>query len=351
MRDTFPLLVKTDFPAIRRRMLETLQANLGYRCNQSCFHCHVAAGPKRTEEMSRETMEVLLDFARRQSIQTLDLTGGAPELNPHFRWLVGEARAMGLRVIDRCNLTILEEPSQETLADFLAESGVEVTASLPCYLEENVDTQRGEGAFRSSIAGLRRLNTLGYGADGSGRTVNLVYNPLGPSLPPSQAGLEQAYKEQLKSRYGVVFNKLFTLTNMPIQRFGSQLVSRDQFHDYMTLLKGAHRPENLDNVMCRTLLSVDWRGNVYDCDFNQMLGMPAGEAEVRSVHLSALLEADLADRPIRVGEHCYGCTAGQGSSCGGALGSDRAAEPAAEFSPPARCAQRPIDAGTRPVRP
>jgi len=329
MRDTFPLLVKTDFPAIRRGRLETLQANLGYRCNQSCFHCHVGASPKRTEEMSRETMGLLLDFSRRQAVTTLDLTGGAPELNPHFCWLVGEARAMGLRVIDRCNLTILNEPGQETLADFLAANSVDVTASLPCYLEDNVDKQRGEGAFGSSIAGLRQLNARGYGAPGSGRVLNLVYNPLGPSLPPPQANLEQAYKEQLGTRYGIVFNSLFTLANMPIQRFGSQLVSRDQFHDYMKLLKGAHRLENLDSVMCRSLLSVDWQGHVYDCDFNQMLGMHPGEAETRPVHLSELLEAELAGRPIHVADHCYGCTAGQGSSCGGALGSNKAGEPAA----------------------
>ena len=233
MRDTFPLLVKTDFPAMRRRALETLQANLGYRCNQSCFHCHVAASPKRTEEMSWETMALLLEFSRRQHVQTLDLTGGAPELNPHFRRLVTEARAMGLRVIDRCNLTILNEPGQETLAEFLAGQGVEITASLPCYLEENVDQQRGNGVFESSLLGLRKLNALGYGVPSSGRVLNLVYNPLGPSLPPDQTKLEAAYKEQLATRYGIVFNHLFALANMPIQRFGSQLVSKQQFPDYM----------------------------------------------------------------------------------------------------------------------
>ena len=260
MRDTFPLLVKTDFPAIRRGKLETLQANLGYRCNQSCFHCHVAASPKRTEEMSWETMSVLLDFARRQGIQTLDLTGGAPEMNPNFRRLVTAARAMGLRVIDRCNLTILGEPGYETLADFLAEQNLEIVASLPCYLEENVDAQRGDGAFQGSIEGLRKLNALGYGLPGSGRILNLVYNPLGPSLPPNQIKLEQAYKEQLAARYGIVFNQLFALANMPIQRFGSQLMTRNEFHDYMRLLKGAHQDANLDGVMCRSLVSVDWRG-------------------------------------------------------------------------------------------
>ncbi|MBK7813757.1 MAG: arsenosugar biosynthesis radical SAM protein ArsS [Rhodocyclaceae bacterium] len=319
MRDTFPLLLTTDFPPMRRTRLETLQANLGYRCNQSCFHCHVAASPKRTEEMAWATMELLLDFARRQGIATLDLTGGAPELNPHFRRLVAAARAQGLRVIDRCNLTILEEPGQECLAEFLAGNGVEIVASLPCYLKENVNTQRGDGVFEASLAGLRQLNALGYGLPDSGRVLNLVYNPIGASLPPDQPTLEAAYKEQLATRYGIVFNQLFALTNMPIKRFGSTLVSRGEFHDYMRLLKGAHRADNLPGVMCRTLISVDWQGHVHDCDFNQMLGMPLGDAD-GPVHLSALLDRDFENRPVRVADHCYGCTAGQGSSCGGALG-------------------------------
>ena len=326
MHDTFPLLVKTAFPAIKRRRLETLQANLGYRCNQSCFHCHVAASPKRTEEMSWETMSVLLEFARRQAVQTLDLTGGAPEMNPNFRRLVSAARAQGLRVIDRCNLSILSEPGYETMADFLAEQNVEIVASLPCYLEENVNAQRGDGAFAASIAGLRKLNALGYGQAGSGRILNLVYNPLGPSLPPDQQKLEQAYKEQLASRYGIVFNQLFALTNMPIQRFGSQLVTRNEFQNYMKLLKGAYQPANLDGVMCRSLISVSWQGEVFDCDFNQMLKLELGGKESGTVHLADLLDADLAGRPIRVADHCYGCTAGQGSSCGGALDNTEAAE-------------------------
>ena len=319
MRDTFPLLVRTEFPAIRRRQLETLQANLGYRCNQSCFHCHVAASPKRTEEMSWETMSTLLDFARRQAVQTLDLTGGAPEMNPHFRRLVSAARAQGLRVIDRCNLSILSEPGYETLAEFLAEQNVEIVASLPCYLEENVDAQRGGGAFQASLAGLRQLNALGYGLPGSGRIINLVYNPPGPSLPPDQQKLAQAYKEQLAARYGIVFNQLFALANMPIQRFGSQLVSRNEFHDYMNLLKSAYQPANLDGVMCRSLLSVGWQGEVFDCDFNQMLKLELGGEQAGRLYLADLLDADLSGRPIRVADHCYGCTAGQGSSCGGAL--------------------------------
>ena len=320
MLDTFPLLFRTGFPAIARRTLETLQANLGYRCNQSCLHCHVAASPKRTEEMSWETMEAMLVFAGRHGIRTLDLTGGAPELNPNFRRLVVAAREMGLRVIDRCNLTILSEPGQETLAAFLADNAVEVTASLPCYLEENVDRQRGEGVFQASLEGLRRLNSLGYGLPDSGRVLNLAYNPLGPSLAPDQMHLEQVYKEQLASRHGIVFNRLHVLTNMPIQRFGSQLLARNEFGDYMQLLRSAAKPENLDGVMCRTLLSVSWQGQVFDCDFNQMLGLPLGGTRAaRPVYLSDLLDADLNGRQIRVADHCYGCTAGQGSSCGGAL--------------------------------
>jgi radical SAM/Cys-rich protein len=326
MLDTFPLLVRTDFPAIARGRPETLQANLGYRCNQSCSHCHVAASPKRTEEMSWETMETLLAFARRHGIRTLDLTGGAPEMNPTFRRLVVAARAMGLRVIDRCNLTILSEPGYETLAAFLADSAVEITASLPCYLEENVDKQRGEGVFQASIEGLRRLNSLGYGLPETGRVLNLVYNPLGPSLPPDQTQLEEAYKEQLARRHGVVFNQLYVLTNMPIQRFGSQLLSRNELAEYMQLLRSAAKPENLEGVMCRTLLSVNWQGQVFDCDFNQMLGLPLGGSKAaRPVYLSDLLEADLYGRQIRVADHCYGCTAGQGSSCGGALVPEQAA--------------------------
>lgn len=319
MRDPFPLLAKTDFPAIYRDRVDTLQANLGYRCNQSCTHCHVAAGPQRTEEMRWETMELLLRYLSARGIATLDLTGGAPELNPHFRRLVGRARDQGVRVIDRCNLTILNEPGQEDLAAFLAHHGVEITASLPCYLEENVDQQRGKGVFESSLAGLRQLNALGYGRPDSGLTLNLVYNPLGPVLPPDQTGLEAAYKRELAVRHGIVFNRLLALTNMPIQRFGSQLLSKGQFKPYMDLLKSAHRDENLEAVMCRNLVSVDWQGYVYDCDFNQMLKLPLGVDGSNRTHLSALLDRELAGARIQVADHCYGCTAGQGSSCSGAL--------------------------------
>ena len=318
MLDTFPLLRKTDFPPLRRDRLTTLQANLGYRCNQACLHCHVAASPKRSETMSWATMETLLEFAARQGIRQFDLTGGAPELNPDFRRLVRAARARGIAVIDRCNLSILGEPGQEDLAAFLAEQQVEVVASLPCYLEENVDRQRGNGVFEKSLSGLRQLNALGYGRGDGPLRLNLVYNPGGAALPPAQMALESAYKTELQQRYGVVFNQLYVLANMPIKRFGSELMANGSFHRYMETLRQAHRVDNLPGVMCRTLISVDWQGAVYDCDFNQMLAMPLGGSS-GPVMLADLLAVNLENRPISVAGHCYGCTAGQGSSCGGAL--------------------------------
>ena len=320
MHATLPLMQQYGFPEVRRARLETLQVNLGYKCNQTCLHCHVNAGPNRVEVMARDTIIDVLAFLEVSGIKRLDLTGGAPELNPHFRELVERARALGVRVIDRCNLTILEEPGHEDLAAFLARNGVEVTASLPCYLEENVDRQRGKGVFDKSIRGLRRLNALGYGMPHTALELNLVYNPQGPSLPPAQQDLEADYKNHLGEQFGVRFNQLYTLANMPIQRFGSTLVSQGKFNDYMGLLRGAHREENLDGVMCRTLVSVDWKGYVYDCDFNQMLGLPLVIDGRRRPHLSELIGEDLAGNPVAVRDHCYGCTAGQGSSCGGALG-------------------------------
>lgn len=321
MHATLPLLKASDFPAIRRKSLETLQVNLGYKCNQSCLHCHVAAGPNRTEMMDADTIEKVLAVLARQNIQTLDLTGGAPELHSGFRSLVLRARALGVRVIDRCNLTILSEPGQEGLAEFLAEQQVEVTASLPCYSPANVDRQRGDGVFERSIAGLRQLNALGYGqASRPELVLNLVYNPQGPSLPPSQVALQADYKRELLAHFGIRFNHLFALTNMPVQRFGSTLVSKGQWASYMQLLRGAYRPDNLDTVMCRTLISVDWQGQLYDCDFNQMLGMPTPGSGPRPARIEDLLAQDVAGQPIATADHCYGCTAGQGSSCGGALG-------------------------------
>ena len=319
MRATLPLLEVTDFPSIRRIHLETLQVNLGYKCNQTCVHCHVNAGPTRTEMMDRQTISDVIAFLKSSSVKTLDVTGGAPELNPHFRGLVLAARNLGSHVIDRCNLTILEQPGQDDLAQFLAANAVEIIASLPCYLEENVDAQRGKGVFDASIRALRTLNALGYGRAGSGLALNLVYNPQGPALPPAQDRLEADYHRHLAERFGVEFNHLYVLTNMPIQRFGSTLVSKGQFEHYMALLRNAYQPQNLDSVMCRNLVSVDWRGYLYDCDFNQMLGLPLQLNGTPRVHLRQLAGKDLDDSPIVVKDHCYGCTAGQGSSCGGAL--------------------------------
>jgi len=319
MHATLPLLIASDFPALRRAALETLQVNLGYKCNQSCLHCHVNAGPKRTEMMDRKTIEQLLAFIDGASIRTLDLTGGAPELNRHFRHFVTAARQRGLEVIDRCNLTVLFEPGQQDTARFLADNKVKIVASMPCYLKDNVDRQRGDGTFECSLQALRLLNSLGYGMAGSKRVLDLVYNPQGPHLPPSQETLEQDYKQHLAQQYGIEFNQLLTLTNMPIKRFGSTLVSRGEFGSYMTLLKTAHQDDNTCSVMCRSLISVDWQGYVYDCDFNQMLDIPLQIDHRSRLHIADLTGVDLANQPIRVADHCYACTAGQGSSCGGAL--------------------------------
>ncbi|NHN37244.1 radical SAM/Cys-rich domain protein [Pseudomaricurvus alcaniphilus] len=317
MHATLPLLEITEFPAIGRRSTDTLQVNLGYRCNQRCLHCHVNAGPNRTEMMDRETLELIVPVLQARNIGKLDLTGGAPELHENFRELVSAASAAGVQVIDRCNLTILFEPGQEGLAEFLAAHKVEVVASLPCYSMANVDQQRGDGVFDKSIAALQKLNSLGYGMPGSDLVLNLVYNPQGPSLPPAQEGLEADYKRELRQHFGIEFNQLFALANMPIKRFGSTLISKGQFHDYMQLLHDNFSDANLEQVMCRSLVSVDWLGNLYDCDFNQQLDLKlAGEGRP---HLRDLLAQDVEGKAIKVADHCFGCTAGQGSSCGGAL--------------------------------
>jgi radical SAM/Cys-rich protein len=319
MHATLPRLEVSDFPAIHRKRLDTLQVNLGYKCNQTCVHCHVNAGPTRTEMMDWKTISEVVSFLGTSGVKTLDITGGAPELNPHFRMLVAAVRELGVKVMDRCNLTILEQPGQEDLAQFLAANAVEIAASLPCYLEENVDAQRGKGVFEASIRALRTLNALGYGRAGSGLALNLVYNPQGAGLPPAQGKLEHDYHRHLRERYGIVFNQLYVLTNMPIQRFGSMLISKGRFEEYMDLLKNAYEPANLESVMCRSLVSVDWRGYVYDCDFNQMLGLPLRLNGKPRVHLRELIGKDLTGNAIVVKDHCFGCTAGQGSSCGGAL--------------------------------
>ena len=318
MHATLPLLQTTGFPAIHRCALEILQVNLGYQCNMSCVHCHVNAGPSRTEMMDAATLALIPQVLAARKLHTLDLTGGAPELHEGFRELVRAARAQGCNVIDRCNLTVLFEPGQEDLAEFLAAQQVEIVASLPCYLPENVDKQRGKGAFDKSILALQKLNQLGYGEPGSGLTLNLVFNPQGPSLPPDQSALQAAYQRELFDHFGIRFNQLLVIANMPIQRFGSVLVSKGQFNDYMRLLHENFAAANLATVMCRNLVSVDWQGFLYDCDFNQQLGLALpGHA---CSHLRDLLRHDIAGQAIRVADHCYGCTAGQGSSCGGALG-------------------------------
>ncbi len=317
MRDTRPLLLHSDFPPVYRAPLDTLQVNLGYLCDLSCVHCHVNAGPQRTEQMDFQTVDQVLSLLHTGGLQTLDLTGGAPELNPHFRYLVRQARAMGVRVIDRCNLTVLLAPGQEDLATFLAEQQVEISASLPCYLPDNVDAQRGKGVYSASIQALHRLNALGYG---DALVLNLVYNPVEAVLPPPQQALEAQYRSELEQRFGIRFNNLFTITNMPISRFGAVLLAQGQYVQYMNLLRDNFSHATMETLMCRRLLSVDWQGYVYDCDFNQMLDLPLLTSDRRR-HISDLLPALAAEgNPIITGEHCYGCTAGQGSSCGGALG-------------------------------
>ncbi len=325
MHATLPLLQTSHFPAIARQHLSTLQVNLGYKCNQSCVHCHVDAGPHRTEMMNDDLLSMINQVLKTRKIETLDLTGGAPELHAGFQRVVTEARALGVRVIDRCNLTVLFEPGQETLAQFLADQKVEVVASLPCYSMERVDKQRGKGVFDLSIAGLQKLNALGYGKPGTGLILNLVYNPQGAVLPPNQSALQAEYKKELFEHFGIVFNELFALTNMPIKRFGSMLISKGQFKPYLQLLKDSFVQGNLEGVMCRSTVSVDWQGYLYDCDFNQQLELAiptkisSDASAAKRPHLRDLLTTDLTGNSIRVADHCYGCTAGQGSSCAGAL--------------------------------
>ncbi len=307
------------FPSLWRGPLSTLQVNLGYRCNQACSHCHVNAGPTRTEMMDPATVDLIPPVLAARGLACLDLTGGAPELHPQFRELVVAARRLGVDVIDRCNLTILSEPGQHDLAPFLADQGVTVVASLPCYSADNVDRQRGSGVFTRSIAALQQLNGLGYGQPRSGLHLHLVYNPQGPTLPPPQAQLEAEYKRVLAANFGVVFNSLYALANMPIQRFASWLQAQGQLESYRALLQAQHRPDHLAQVMCRSLISVDWQGWLFDCDFNQQLGLAVAAPGQPRRHLRELLARDPEGDPIAVAEHCFACTAGGGSSCGGAL--------------------------------
>jgi radical SAM/Cys-rich protein len=317
----FSARVRQEGIHLRRSGIDTVQINVGKLCNQACVHCHVDAGPKRTERMDRQTTELALEFVRAAEARTVDITGGAPELSPSFRFLVAEARHDGRHVMDRCNLTVLFEPGQETLVEFLAEMQVEIVASLPCYSQDNVDKQRGQGVYEKSIRALQRLNAVGYGREGSGLTLNLVYNPVGAFLPPPQEKLEADYKRELSERFGLTFNHLYTLTNMPIARFAHMLQREKNFDAYLELLATAFNPSTLDGLMCRHLVSVSWDGFLYDCDFNQMLDLRLGDGRpLRLGEWPARTLADLlAQRDIRVGTHCYGCTAGAGSSCGGAL--------------------------------
>ncbi len=317
MHDFGRHLARENLPPLRRDSVRTLQVNIGRRCDLACHHCHVEAGPKRTESMDQRTAERVVDLlASHPRIELLDLTGGAPELNECFRFLVREARALGRRVIDRCNLTVLLLPEQEGTAAFLARQGVEIVASLPCYAPENVDRQRGRGVFERSIEALRLLNELGYAAPGSPLTLDLVYNPLGPSLPPPQAELEERYRTELRELFGSAFNRLITITNMPIRRFAHDLIREGSLAEYQRLLVGHFNPATVPGLMCRSLVSVDYEGRLFDCDFNQMLDLPLHAP--RTIWSVEDLDS-LNGQSIHVGAHCFACTAGAGSSCSGAL--------------------------------
>ena len=311
------VLSDNGFLKLQRNKLQTLQVNVGKLCNQTCRHCHVDAGPDRRELMTRENFENCLRIIRESDVQTIDITGGAPEMNPHFAWFVTEVRKLNRHVIDRCNLTILSAPGYTHLPQFLADHQVQIVASLPCYLEDNCDSQRGNGVFRKSIEALKLLNGLGYGIKDGQLMLSLVYNPVGPSLPPNQQKLEQSYRDQLWQRYGIVFNELYTITNMPISRFLDDLITSGRYDEYMSLLVNSFNRDAVDGLMCRSTISVDWQGFVFDCDFNQMLDLPLANAS--RIHISDVRTDDLMDQPIAVGRHCFGCTAGAGSSCRGAL--------------------------------
>ncbi|HEX8474173.1 MAG TPA: arsenosugar biosynthesis radical SAM (seleno)protein ArsS [Pyrinomonadaceae bacterium] len=302
---------------LRASTVETLQINVGKLCNQACKHCHVDASPKRTEIMTRETVEQVIDALRRFRIPTLDITGGAPELNPSFRYLVAEARALASHVLVRHNLTVMFETGQDDLPEFFREHGVEVVSSLPYFLEEQTDAQRGHGVFEKSIDALRKLNAVGYGMERSGLVLNLVYNPVGAFLPPSQGAIEADFRREMSTRYGVSFNRLYTITNMPIKRFLDYLRRSGNEERYMRRLVEAFNPHAVEGLMCRSLVSVDWTGRLYDCDFNQMLEL--GVSPHLPQTISDFVAEKFAGRHISTDSHCFGCTAGAGSSCGGAV--------------------------------
>jgi radical SAM/Cys-rich protein len=306
---------------LRRTKTEVLQVNVGKLCNLTCMHCHVNAGPRRREIMARETVDRIIEWLAKTQISTVDLTGGAPEMIPDFRYFVECVCALEppRHVIDRCNLTILLEPSYEDLAQFLATKKVEIIASMPCYSADNVNAQRGEGVFEGSIAALQLLNSLGYGSDPE-LPLHLVYNPVGASLPTSQAELEADYKRELQKHFGIVFNNLYTLTNLPIGRFASYLRHNNKLDEYMKLLIDAFNSATIDGLMCRNTISVGWRGEVYDCDFNQQLGMQwSDNGDRERLFLWDIDPDEIENRQIMTGDHCFGCTAGAGSSCGGAI--------------------------------
>lgn len=313
MHKIYPLIKNTNFPSIRRSYLRTIQVNLGYKCNQSCLHCHVNAGPKRKEMMNKKTIDNVIDFAINNNIETVDLTGGAPEINKYFRYMVEKLKQYDIHIIDRCNLTILNENNMKDLPSFFVKHKIEIIASLPCYIKKNVDSQRGKGVFDESINMLRLLNNYGYGMN-KDLILNLVYNPQGPTLPPSQVKLEKEYKSYLRENFNIEFNNLFTITNMPINRFGSTLVSQGKFNGYINLLKSSFSEKAKENVMCKELISIDYNGDVFDCDFNQMLKMSLSG---KKTHVTKISKNYLFNRVISTGDHCYGCTAGSGSSCGG----------------------------------
>jgi radical SAM/Cys-rich protein len=302
-----------------RHGIDVLQVNMGKYCNLACIHCHVESGPNRTELMSRETVDAVLGFLGRTNIPTVDITGGAPELNPTFDYLVESAVGLGRHVMDRCNLTVIFEPGKDYLPEFFKRHRAELVCSLPCYSEENVDRQRGKGTFELSIRALQIFNELGYGQSESGLVLNLVYNPVGPYLPPPQDQLEQDYKRILRENFGITFNRLYCLSNMPITRYATHLKLRGEYEKYLELLEDSFNPSTLDQVMCRNLISIGWEGTVYDCDFNQMLDLPIRDAEGKALNISMLSVDQVQHLPVTVGDHCYACTAGSGSSCGGAL--------------------------------
>ena len=317
--EPFAQRIYLDGNNFNRRGVDFLQVNMGKYCNLACIHCHVESGPNRPELMSREIVDAVLRFLGRTNIPTVDITGGAPELNPTFDYLVESAVGLGRHVMDRCNLTVIFEPGKDYLPEFFERHRVELVCSLPCYSEENVDRQRGKGTFELSIRALQMFNELGYGQSESGLVLHLVYNPVGPHLPPLQDQLEQDYKRILKEKFGIVFNRLYCLSNMPITRYATHLKLRSEYEKYMQLLESSFNPSTLDQVMCRNLISVGWEGTIYDCDFNQMLDLPIRDADGKPLNISTLSFDQVQHLPVTVGDHCYACTAGSGSSCGGAL--------------------------------